>query len=147
MLVSVIASAQTNVAKPKVGKDTSAPKLIVRFGPYSDSAKTVASAMKQLLKNELKVTDIKGGIYTVVKFSFAWRKKDITDDFKTGVPKTVFLYNETTVVGDSHIPAAWQKELQANLQSKEEIFFDEILVQNTKTKRLVKVPSLRLLVQ
>jgi hypothetical protein len=139
--------AQTNVAKPKVVKDTSAPKLVVKFGPYADSSKTVVSAMKQLLKNELKVTDNKGGIYSIVKFNFAWRKKDVTDDFKTGIPKTIFLYNETSVVGDAHIPDSWQKELQQNLQSKEELFFDEILAQNTKTKQLVKPGSLRLLIQ
>jgi len=139
--------AQSNAPKPKIAKDTSAPKLLVKFGPYTDSSKTIVSAMKQLLKNELKVTDNKGGVYTIISFQFAWRKKDITDDFKTGVPKTIFLYNETSITGDAHIPASWQKELQANLQSKEELFFDEILAQNVKTKKLVKPNSLRLLVQ
>ena len=147
LLFSMMVSAQTNVAKPKVAKDTSAPKLVVKFGPYTDSSKTIISAMKQLLKNELKVTDSKGNAYTIVKFNFAWRKKDITDDFKTGIPKIIFIYNEISVDSDAHIPASWQKELQASLQSKEELFFDEILVQNTKTKKLVKAPSLRLLVQ
>ena len=147
MLLSFALPAQPGTAKSKTVKDTAAPRLIVKFGPYTDSSKTLVSAMKQLLKNELKVTDTKGGTYNVVAFKFAWRKKDITDDFKTGVPKTIFLYNETTIVGDSHIPASWQKELQENLQSKEELFFDEILAQNIKTKRLLKPASLRIIVQ
>jgi hypothetical protein len=140
------AISQNNTAKPKPVNDTVQPKLIVQFGPYKDSSKTLVPAMKQILKNELKITDAKGGMYKVVKFSFAWRKKDITDDFKTGIPRSIYVYNETSITGDAHIPPSWQKELQGALQSKEELYFYEILAQNIKTKKLVKPASLRLLI-
>ncbi|MES2647198.1 MAG: hypothetical protein V4717_10005 [Bacteroidota bacterium] len=146
VLGSFWATAQINAAKPKPVKDTIQPKLIVQFGPYKDSSKTLVPAAKQILKNELKITDAKGGIYKVVKFSFAWRRKDLTDDFKTGIPRTIFIYNETSVMGDAHIPASWQKELQGALQSKEELYFYDILAQHSKTKKLVKPASLRLLI-
>ncbi|CAN5451673.1 hypothetical protein BH10BAC3_BH10BAC3_36900 [soil metagenome] len=138
--------AQNNTVKPKPKIDTTAPKLVIKFGPYGDSSKTLVSAMKQLLKTELKVTDTKGGTYNIISFDFAWRRKDFTDDFKTGIPKTIFIYNETTVRGDSHIPINWQKELQPNMQSQEELFFYNILAQNAKTKRLIKPAPLRLII-
>ena len=138
--------AQSNTAKPKPKTDTSAPGLVVKFGPYTDSSKTIVSAMKQLLKTELKVTDSKGGVYNIVSFDFAWRRKDFTDDFKTGIPKTIFIYNETNVKGDAHIPINWQKELLTSMQSQEELYFYNILAQNAKTKRLFKPAPLRLMI-
>jgi hypothetical protein len=146
IFLSIGSAGQGTAAKPKPVKDTSAPKLMVRFGPYADSAKVPASVIKQIIKSELKITDSKGSAYTLIGFSFSWKRKDMTDDFKTGVPKTVFLYNSVDIKSDPHIPASWQEEIKENVQAKEEFRFDEILVQSTKTKKLYKTSPVTLFV-
>jgi hypothetical protein len=145
-MVSFTSPGQATAAKPKPVKDTSAPKLLVKFGPYADSSKVPAGVVKQIIKSELKITDAKGSAYTLIGFSFSWKRKDITDDFKTGVPKTIFLYNSVDVKSDTHIPASWQEEIKENVQAKEELRFDEILVQNAKTKKLYKTNPVTLFV-
>lgn len=129
----------------KPATDTAKIKLVPKFGAYGDSSKTTVAALKQLLKTQLTVADAKGNTWNVIAFSFAWRQKNVIND-KTGALKTVFLYNETKIVGDNHIPDAWQKEIQESLQSQEEILFDDILAQNIKTKKISKVAPLRIMV-
>jgi len=138
--------AQTMAAKSKPVKDTTASKLVIKFGPYADSSKVPAGVIKQIIKSDLKITDNKGVVYTIIGFSFSWKRKDITDNFKTGTPKTIFLYNSVDVKADTHVPASWQEEIKENVQAKEELRFDEILAQNPKTKKLYKPAPLTLFV-
>jgi hypothetical protein len=146
IVLSFASPGQATTVKPKPVKDTVAPKLQVKFGPYADSAKVPASVIKQIIKSELKITDTKGTVYNLIGFSFSWKRKDITDDFKTGIPKTIYLYNSVDVKSDSHIPASWQDEIKGNVQAKEELRFDEILVQSVKTKTLYKTGPVTLFV-
>lgn len=146
MLLSFSSFAQTGPVVKKAMADTTAPTLTVKFGPYADSAKVPSNVIKQIIKGELKVADAKGIAYHIIGFSFSWKRKDITDDFKTGVPKTIYLYNSVDIKADTHVPAAWQTEITNNVQPKEEFRFDEILVQSPRTKRLYKTGTLTLFV-
>ena len=146
IVLALTAAGQVTTVKPKPAKDTAAPRMVVKFGPYADSAKVPASTIKQIIKSELKITDVKGSVYNVIAYSLWWKRRDITDDFKTGVPKTIYLYNSVDVKADPHVPLTWQDEIKGNLQSKEELRFDEILVQNVKTKKLYKTNSLTLFI-
>lgn len=145
--VLVIPAAAQSKPLAKPGKDTAMGplKLFPKLGPFGDSSKVLVSVAKQLVHTPLKVIDNKGGTYQVVAFTFAWRKKDSTDNLKTGASSIIFTYNATSILGTDTIPATWQQELKAFMQPKEEILFDEILVQHLKTKKLIKGPSLRLL--
>ncbi len=134
------AAAKTPVAKPL--------KLTVKFGPYSDSSKAFAPDVKLAVKvASLKITDNNGGTWTVISYRLGWRKKDTNDDYKTGKSKTVYIFNAVEVDNNPKIPEGWQKELQASLQPTEQLLFEEILVQDVKTKKTIKAPSLRIFIQ
>ncbi len=133
------------VVKPAV-VDTATPVITMKFGAYADSAKLLSSSVKQIIKNELKATDAKGVVYTIIGFSFSWKRKDTTDDLQTGKPKTIFLYNSVDVRAETHIPLSWQQEISGYVQPKEEFRFDAILVQNPKTKKIYKPGTVTLFV-
>jgi hypothetical protein len=138
---------QAQVVKPPVAlvKDSSkkANVLTPSFGPYSNGSKAFATDIKRLLltKPNIKLKDSKGTIYVVTSFELLWKKKDITDDIRTGKRKTVYQYAGGNVKGNA-LPDEWQKEINSFLQKGEEITFDKILYQDVVNKKTYKAPPL-----
>lgn len=148
-IISVVGFAQPPAKPAAVKAPVAKPiKLTVKFGPYSDSSKAFAPDVKLAVKvATLKITDNNGGTWTVISYRLGWRKKDTNDDYKTGKSKTVYIFNATEVNNDPKVPEGWQKELQASLQPTEQLLFEEILVQDAKTKKTIKAPPLRIFIQ
>lgn len=137
---------ESNSQPPKPTPAAASKKLVLtpKFGAYTDSSKPFATDLKQIMKAELRVTDNTGTVWTIVTYRLGWRKKEMSDDYKTGQRKTVNTFNAVTVDNSGKIPEGWQKELSENLQAGEQLLFEEIIAQDPKTKKMMKVSSLRL---
>jgi hypothetical protein len=135
--------AQTVSAKPKAAADTAKTvKFTVAFGPYKKDMKPLVADFKRVLNADLKVTDQQGTAWTVVSYRLGWRRREFSDDARTGKRKIVYLYNGKDVNNASKIPADWQAEMNEFLQATEEILFEEIIVQHPKTKKMMMAPTL-----
>jgi hypothetical protein len=147
LFISLIAlgfSANSQAPKPAAVKPL---KLTTKFAAYADSSKPFLTDFKQILKADLKVTDNNGGTWTIVTYRLGWRRKEVNDDYKTGQRKTIFQFYAKTVDNSSKIPAEWQKEMSEGLQAGEHLLFEEIIVQNPKTKKMMQAPPLHLLMK
>jgi hypothetical protein len=135
-------------AKPKTSTrqtsaDTLMPKLQVRFGPYRAGTPVLPDDFKRVLNTELVVTDsAKGTAFVIKSFRFGWRRKEASDDMRTGKRKIITTFSAVEVANHNKLPAAWQKELSTNLQAKEELLFEAIIVQHPVTKKMFMAPSL-----
>ena len=78
----------------------------------------------------------------VVSFRFGWRKKEASDDIKTGKRKIIANFQAVDVYDSPRIPEAWQAEMKEYVQTKEELLFEAIIVQHPKTKKLYQAPPL-----
>ena len=147
LFISLIAfsfSAKSQSPKPVAVKPL---KLTTKFAAYTDSSKPFLTDFKQILKADLKVTDNNGGTWTIVTYRLGWRRKEVNDDYKTGQRKTIFQFYAKTVDNSSKIPPEWQKEMSETLQTGEHLLFEEIIVQDPKTKKMMQAPALHLLMK
>lgn len=131
-------------AIPKLtAADTAMPKMQVRFGPYKHGMQVLISDWKLALNAPLVVTDTATGTaLQVVSFRFGWRKKEFSDDIKTGKRKIIANFQAVDVYDSPRIPEAWQAEMKEYVQSKEELMFEAIIVQHPKTKKFYQAPPL-----
>lgn len=120
-----------------------AVKLQPKFGPFGANSTVFATDFKQLLNAELKITDSISGLqWQVIKFRLGWRRRDVSDDIRTGKKKIVFLYNAVEVFDKTRMPEAWQKEMATGLQATEEISFESIIAKHPTTGSLRELPTL-----
>ncbi len=141
-----IAQAKTTpgTTSSKSATDTTKHQLFtVKFGPYKLGMVVLAEDLKRLVNAELKVTDSLGVVWQPVTFRLGWRKRDYSDDIKTGKRKVGYFFNATEVLNSSKIPASWQQEMSEMLQPGEEVMFEEIIVQHPKTKKMMQAPTLQ----
>ncbi len=144
---SALAQTKPPVAKPKPAIpliDTLKPlRLQAQFGIWKATNNTAFVAdFKKALALELKVKDSASGVFfTVQSFRLGWRKKEASDDYKTGRRKVISTFNAVPVEG-AKLPEAWQKEMNDALQATEEVLFEQILVIHPVTKRLQMAPAL-----
>ncbi|HSC52169.1 MAG TPA: hypothetical protein VLC98_01010 [Phnomibacter sp.] len=140
--LATAATAQT--AKPS-GKTVAAKPVsfLVKFGPYKDKMPIVLSDLKVALNTDLKVTDsATGQAYEIISFRFGWRKKESSDDYKTGKKKIITSFNAVEVYNNSRIPEGWQAELKESAKASDELLFEDIYVQNPVTKKMYQAPSI-----
>ncbi len=145
LLLSVFTYAQP-VTKPVAANTDTAKgklKLIASFSAYTNGGKAFASDLKRLLNAnpQLKVKDEKGVFYNVVSFEITWKKKDISDDIRSGKQKTVYYYVGGNIKGNV-LTDSWKEEIKSFLQKDEEITFGMILYYDAKKKVNVKCPPL-----
>lgn len=144
---SALAQTKPPVAKPKPAIpliDTLKPlRLQPQFGIWKATNSTAFVAdFKKALALELKVKDSASGVlFAVQGFRLGWRKKEASDDYKTGRRKVITTFNAVQVDG-AKLPEAWQKEMNDALQATEEVLFEQIMVLHPVTKRLYMAPSL-----
>jgi len=130
-------TAKTEILKPVV--------FLVKFGPYKNNMQIVLTDIKRAVNTELKVTDSASGLaYQVISFRFGWRKKEPSDDYKTGKKKIITSFNAVDVYNNTRIPEAWQLELTESAKSTDEFLFEAIYVQHPTTKKMYQVPSISL---
>jgi hypothetical protein len=145
LLLSIFTAAQPG-KKPVVSNTDTAKgklKLTASFGAYTNSGKAFAADLKRLLNAnpQLKLKDDKGIFYTVVSFEITWKKKDISDDIRSGKQKTVYYYVGGNIKGNV-LTDSWKEEIKGFVQKDEEITFGTILYFDAKKKVNVKGPSL-----
>ena len=128
--------------------DTLMPKLQTRFSAYRQGMPVFVADFKRILNAELVITDSTTGVKMMVKsFRFGWRRKEASDDIRTGKRKIISTFSAVDVSDKSQLPAAWQKELNEYLQPKEEVLFEAIIVQHPTTKKMFQAPSMVLKLQ
>lgn len=131
-------NAQVNAAQ----KTTKPIVLIAKLGPFDGKNISLLADVKKAVKLNVSVTDSATGTkWNLIRFRLSWKQKDVTQDINSGATKNIFTYNSVTILQNATIPVAWQKELEDNLQSGEEILIEEILAQDPQTKKVREVKS------
>lgn len=111
------------------------PVFTASMGMYAGKAKALSSDVKKLVNTNptVKVKDAKGVEYKVVGFEVTWRRKEISDDIKTGKPKVVY-YMVGADVKAAQLPELLRKQIASDLQASEELALSNILYFDPKTK-------------
>jgi len=150
LLQSVFSFAQTapKPTAPKTDTSKAQAKPLPTFGAYTNGSKAFVADLKRLLTTnpQLKLKDSKGVSYPVVSFDITWKKKETSDDFKTGKPVTVYTYSGGSLTGNQ-LTDGWREEISTYIQKGEEITFSTILYMDPKRKVNTKAPSLVLSIQ
>lgn len=132
---------------PSKSKVDSTKRVVLqaKFGPFANGSDVLAGDFKVIAGGELKVIDSTSGTaWTVVKFRLGWRRRELSDDIKTGKKKVIYNFNATDVYDSNKIPLAWQNEMKTNIQPTEEVLFESIYVQHPTTKRMMECPPITL---
>ena len=111
------------------------PLFTATVGIYSGTAKALNSDVKRLMTVNpvVKVKDSKGTEYKVVAFEVTWKRKEISEDLKSGKPKVVF-YMVGADVKTNQLPDMLRQQISSNLQAGEEIMLTNILYTDPKKK-------------
>lgn len=143
-MLAMAPTANAQGTKPAGKTEAQKPVVfLVKFGPYKNNMPIVLTDLKRALNTELKVTDSATGLaYQVISFRLGWRKKEPSDDYKTGKKKIITSFNAVDVYNNTRIPAAWQTELSENAKSTDELLFEAIYVQHPTSKKMYQAPSL-----
>ena len=91
----------------------------------------------------VKVKDAKGVEYKVVAFEITWKRKETSDDVRTGKPKTVY-YMVGADVKSNQLPESWRTQISAGIQTGEEIAINGIVYNDPKKKTNYKAPDILL---
>lgn len=144
-LVSLSIIAQPVLKPAAISADTSKTKSIITasYGAYSNNSKVFVADLKRLLavNPQLKLKDNKGANYQVVSFEITWKKKEISDDIRSGKQKTVYTYVGGDIKGNQ-LSESWRDEISKYIKKGEEITFETILYFDAKKKVKIKAPSL-----
>lgn len=115
---------KTQKAEPKIWKR---PVVLPSFGPYYDQMSADLSDLKKLLKSPLKVRDTANDLsFEIIRFRLGWRRKEPSDDIRTGRRKIITTFQAVEIEGTPYLPAAWQKELAESMQRGEHLMYEDI---------------------
>jgi hypothetical protein len=132
----VAAPATTDTAKRYV--------LKARFGPFTGAGPVLLTDLIKLVDTKLIVTDQEGTVWPVYSFRFGWTRKESSDDWRTGKRKIIDNYYATQVNEADTLPRAWKESLKESLKAGETIGFEQIIVENPRSKVKRLVPDLLL---
>jgi hypothetical protein len=148
LLATVFFALKTLAQQPAVKPVTKFKPPVVKttWGRLSGTdAVCFAEEAKQLLLLPLKVTDAQNYSYTIVTYQLAYTRVGITEDEETG--KTMPTKDQ---VGSSFtktpLPDIWQKNLEAQLQKGEELYFYDIIVYDKQGRRFF-APELKITIK
>lgn len=135
LVLSVLALVFCTNAFAQVKADTAKPVFTASMGMYNGTTKTLGTDVKKLVANNptVKVKDAKSVEYKVIGFELTWKRKEMSDDVKTGKPKTVFYMVGTDVKGNQ-LPDIFRQQIGTSLQAGEEIMLGNILYYDPKKK-------------
>jgi hypothetical protein len=130
-MLAMAPAANAQSTKPAGKTEALKPVVfLVKFGPYKNNMPIVLTDLKRALNTELKVTDsVTGQAYEVISFRFGWRKKEPSDDYKTGKKKIITSFNAVDVYNKT-------------AKSTDELIFEAIYVQHPVSKKMYQVPAL-----
>ncbi|MBP6431041.1 MAG: hypothetical protein KA319_04685 [Ferruginibacter sp.] len=122
------------------------PKLTTTLGIYKDSATIFVEEGLQLIATPLKITDDKGGKYTISSYQFLYKKigvaEEENEDGPTGKTRPV-----TSISADlfkaTPLTKIWVTTIQEQLKKGEEFFFFDVIVKDEQG-RLMFAPTLKL---
>lgn len=134
----VLATLQATPSCAQAKKDTAKsakPLFTASLGFYSGTAKALSSDVKRLMTVNpiVKVKDAKGMEYKVVAFEVTWKRKELSDDIKSGKPRTVF-YMVGADIKTNQLPEMFRQQISTGLQAGEEVMLSNILYIDPKTK-------------
>ncbi len=145
---TLIGMTQTKPLKPVSPASPSDTAKIIylkaKLGPMTGSAPVLVNDFLKLQNSDLIIQDQYGTEWKVIAFRFAWNRKEVNDDWKTGKSKTIMSYNATEVTDSTKIPIPWQNEIKLNLQAGEQIMFEQIIAENKKTGRKRFAPDFQI---
>lgn len=118
--------------------------LKARFGPFTGAGPVLPTDFIKLVDTKLIVTDQEGTVWPVYAFRFGWTRKEISDDWRTGKRKSIDNYYATQVNEADTLPRAWKESLKESLKAGETIGFEQIIVENPRTRVKRLVPDLLL---
>ncbi len=130
-------------AQPKTDTAKNAKPVFTSYlGPYS-VGKALNSDIKRLMSMNpvIKVKDTKGNEYKVISYEVTWKRKEMSDDFKTGKPKTVY-YMVGTDVRSNQLPESFRTQISTDIKAGEELGFTNILYTDPKKKTNYKGPDI-----
>ena len=107
------------------------PKVKTFWGARTDSASVTVDEALQLLTFAIRITDDKKNVYGISSYQFLYRKVGVIENEETG--KTT---PSSTVVADlfrtSPLPDIWIKSVSAQLKSREEFYFFDIVAKDAQ---------------
>jgi hypothetical protein len=126
-MVTLLYRPAFSQAKPDTAKGVK-PVFTASMGMFNGTSKALGADVKRLVAANpvIKVKDAKGGEYKVVAFEVTWKRKELSDDVKTGKPKTVFYMVGTDVRGNQ-LPDILKQQIGSSLQAGEEVMLSNIL--------------------
>ena len=113
----------------------SKPVYTASLGFYTGAMKALSSDVKRLMTTNpvVKVKDAKGAEYKVVSFEVTWKRKEISDDIKSGKPKVVY-YMVGADVKTNQLPEIFRQQIGTDVQPGEEVMLSNILYNDPKKK-------------
>jgi hypothetical protein len=134
LVVTLLSLQAFSQAKTDTAK-AAQPVFTAFMGMYSGKAKALSSDVKKLVNTNptLKVKDAKGVEYKVMAFEVTWKRKEISDDIKSGKPKVVY-YMVGADVKAAQLPELLRKQMSTDLQAGEEVALSNIVYFDPKTK-------------
>ncbi len=95
-----------------------------------------AKTMQQLLDSALDFADEKGNNYKVLNYRFCYKKKDVFIEDETMVVKTRYdLF--CLQLQETPMPLKYKKQIQTDVLSQEQFWFENIVVENTKGEKFL----------
>lgn len=148
---SFFSSVAQKTPKKPANKVTAAkgfkpPKLTTTLGIYKDSATIFVEEGLQLIATPLKITDDKGGKYTISSYQFMYKKIGVaveenedgpTDKTKPTTSISADLFRATPLT------KIWINTIQEQLKKGEEFYFFDVIVKDEQG-RLMFAPTLKL---
>jgi hypothetical protein len=122
------------------------PVVTTSLGTVSgNNAVAELTLAKNLLSQPLKITDPKGGVYTIASYHFTYKRIGITEDEETGKtsPQTDIVSRqfETTP-----LPDVWQTNISESLHTGESLHFFDIIVLDKAGRRFF-APQLKITIE
>jgi len=146
--VALMGMTQAKPVKPVQPKSPSDTAKVIylkaKLGPINGATPILLKDFQKFINSDLTVADQFGTPWKVIAFRFAWNRKEINDDWKTGKRKATMTYNATEVTDSTKIPMAWQNEMKLNLQAGEKIMFEQIIAEHKKTGRKRFAPDFQI---
>lgn len=121
------------------------PKLISTLGIFKDSVIIKTDQAKAILGTPILVKDDKNNVYKVVYYQFAYTRRAVTEDEKTGkLSPTTSL--ATDYFTSTPLPEKWVRIIKEDIKPGEQLFFCDIIVKDS-SGRSFYAPNIKIITQ
>jgi hypothetical protein len=142
LIISQINFAQIKKNQPVKIKP---PKLISSIGIFKDSVVIKTDQAKAILGTPILVKDDKNNVYKVTYYQFAYTRRAVTEDEKTGkLSPTTSL--ATDYFTSTPLPEKWVRIIREDLKPGEQLFFCDVIVKDTSGQSFY-APNIKIITQ